>query len=40
MLSLHRGTQVIPNPKSSRKLEEGDRLLCFGKYESMSGLIP
>ncbi|MBT8241169.1 MAG: RimK family alpha-L-glutamate ligase [Acidimicrobiia bacterium] len=40
VLSLLRGTQVIPNPKSTRKLEPGDRLLCFGKYESMRGLIP
>ncbi|MFW2382030.1 MAG: RimK family alpha-L-glutamate ligase [Acidimicrobiales bacterium] len=40
VLSLHRGTHVIPNPKGTRKLEDGDRLLCFGKYESMRGLIP
>jgi ribosomal protein S6--L-glutamate ligase len=40
VLSLVRGTQVIPNPKSSRILEDSDRLLCFGKYESMRGLIP
>ncbi len=40
ILSLHRGTTVIPNPKRSRVLEVGDRLLCFGKYESMRGLIP
>ncbi|NNE96864.1 MAG: RimK family alpha-L-glutamate ligase, partial [Acidimicrobiales bacterium] len=40
VLSLLRGTQVIPNPKSTRKMEEGDRLLCFGKYASMRGLIP
>ena len=40
VLSLHRGTLVIPNPKQSRVFEAGDRLLCFGKYESMRGLIP
>ena len=40
ILSLHRGTTVIPNPKRSRILEDGDRLLCFGKYSSMRGLIP
>ncbi|MFT7601815.1 MAG: ribosomal protein S6--L-glutamate ligase [Acidimicrobiales bacterium] len=40
VLSLHRGTSVIPNPKSSRLLEEDDRLLCFGNLEAMRGLIP
>jgi ribosomal protein S6--L-glutamate ligase len=40
VLTLHRGGVVIPNPKSDRVLENGDRLLCFGKLESMRGLIP
>lgn len=40
VLTLYRGTSVIPNPKSSRVLESGDRLLCFGKLESMRDLIP
>ena len=40
VLSLHRGTSVVPNPKSSRELEAGDRLLCFGKLESMRDLVP
>ena len=31
VLTLYRGTSVIPNPKSTRILESGDRLLCFGK---------
>ena len=39
-LTLYRGTSVIPNPKSSRQLEAGDRLLCFGKLELMRDLIP
>ena len=39
-LTLYRGTTVIPNPKSDRKLESGDRLLCFGRLESMRSLIP
>ncbi|MGA1204390.1 MAG: RimK family alpha-L-glutamate ligase [Opitutales bacterium] len=39
-LTLYRGTTVIPNPKSSRILEPGDRLLCFGKLELMRDLIP
>ncbi len=40
VLTLYRGTIVIPNPRSYRKLEAGDRLLCFGKLESMRDLIP
>jgi len=39
VLTLTRGTRVIPNPKKSRKLEKDDRLLCFGKLELMRGLI-
>ena len=39
-LTLYRGTSVIPNPKSTRVLEAGDRLLCFGKLELMRDLIP
>ncbi len=40
VLSLRRGGKVIPNPKASRVLEPEDRLLCFGKIESMKNLIP
>lgn len=40
VLTLYRGTTVVPNPKASRVLEPGDRLLCFGKLESMRDLIP
>lgn len=40
VLTLTRGTTVIPNPKSGRILEEHDRLLCFGKLESMRDLVP
>ncbi len=40
VLSLRRGITVIPNPKSSRPLEGGDRLLCFGKLDSMRHLVP
>lgn len=40
VLTLYRGTTVIPNPKSSRELEAGDRLLCFGKLDLMRELIP
>jgi ribosomal protein S6--L-glutamate ligase len=40
VLTFYRGTTVIPNPRSSRQLEAGDRLLCFGKLELMRELIP
>jgi len=40
VLTLHRGTTVIPNPKPSRLLESEDRLLCFGKLELMRDLVP
>lgn len=40
VLSLHRGKTVIPNPRITRVLESGDRLVCFGKRESMKKLIP
>lgn len=40
VLTLHRGTRVIPNPGPSKVLEEGDRLLCFGRHEGMRSLIP
>lgn len=40
VLTLYRGNKVIPNPKGSRELEAGDKLLCFGKLESMRGMIP
>ena len=40
VLTLHRDTTVIPNPRASRELEGGDRLLCFGKLEAMRDLIP
>lgn len=40
VLTLHRGTSVIPNPKRDAVLEAGDRLLCFGKLEEMRSMIP
>lgn len=40
VLSLHRGGRVTPNPKPSRVLEVGDRLLCFGKVATMASLVP
>jgi ribosomal protein S6--L-glutamate ligase len=40
VLTLHRDTDVIPNPRENRKLEANDRLLCFGNLEEMRGMIP
>jgi ribosomal protein S6--L-glutamate ligase len=40
VLTLYRGSTVIPNPRLKRSLEPHDRLLCFGKLEAMRGLIP
>ena len=40
ILTLTQGTRVIPNPRGSRILEADDRLLCFGKLESMRDLVP
>ena len=40
VLTLHRGAKVIPNPRADRVLEARDRLLCFGKLESMRGMVP
>jgi ribosomal protein S6--L-glutamate ligase len=40
VLTLHRGTQVIPNPRAKHVLEAEDRLLCWGRLEEMRDLIP
>lgn len=40
VLTLYRGRKVIPNPRKDRVLEAEDKLLCFGKMESMRGMIP
>ena len=40
VLTLYRGTTVIPNPRADRVLEPSDRLLCFGKLEFMKGMVP
>jgi ribosomal protein S6--L-glutamate ligase len=40
VMTLHRAGSVIPNPRDSRPLEAGDRLLCFGKKEAMKDLVP
>lgn len=40
VLTLHRGTTVIPNPFPRHVLQAEDRLLCFGKLEEMRSMIP
>ena len=40
VLTLHRGSSVIPNPFSTHVLEAEDRLLCWGKLEEMRSMIP
>ena len=40
VLTLYREAKVIPNPRSDRVLEPGDRLLCFGRLDSMREMIP
>ncbi len=40
VLTLYRGNKTIPNPRRDRVLEAEDKLLCFGKLESMRGMVP
>ncbi|WGL51330.1 30S ribosomal protein S6--L-glutamate ligase [Nocardioides sp. BP30] len=40
VLTLHRGSMVIPNPNTGHVLEAEDRLLCWGKLEEMRTMIP
>ena len=40
VLTLTRGTTVVPNPRGERALEAEDRLLCFGRLEAMRDLVP
>ena len=40
VLTLHRGSSVIPNPKGDVVLEASDRLLCFGKLDEMRSMVP
>jgi len=40
VLTLARAGKVISNPDHTRKLRAGDRLLCFGKLETMRAFLP
>lgn len=40
VLTLNRGTMVIPNPRRSQVLQAEDRLLCFGRMDEMRSMTP
>lgn len=40
VLSIQRGSVVIPNPGGREKILMGDRLLCYGKALTLKSLIP
>jgi len=40
VLSIHRDTTVISNPNPTREILSGDRLVCFGKRETMKEFLP
>ncbi|PEN14967.1 30S ribosomal protein S6--L-glutamate ligase [Longibacter salinarum] len=40
VLMLYRGAKGVPNPRASRVLQPHDRLLCYGKLESMRTMVP
>lgn len=40
VLTVERGIQVVPNPKSSFVLEANDQLLCFGNLAEMRSMMP
>ncbi|MCA9290129.1 MAG: 30S ribosomal protein S6--L-glutamate ligase [Phycisphaerales bacterium] len=40
VLSLSRSGTVISNPRETRDLQVGDRLLCYGKLDAMKAFMP
>ncbi len=40
VLTLYRNNKIYPNPRINRVIEASDRLLCFGRLESMRDMIP
>lgn len=40
VMSIMRGSITIPNPKGTREILAGDRLLCYGKMETLKTLLP
>ncbi len=39
VLTINRGTTVIPNPRSTEVMQAADRLLSFGKLEEMRSMV-
>ncbi len=40
VMTLERSDAVIPNPRGSRQITAGDKLLCFGKLDTLKELVP
>lgn len=40
VLSIVRASQTIPNPRKTRRIVSGDRLMCYGKLLAMKNLLP
>lgn len=40
VMSIHRGSISIPNPRGNREILPGDTLLCFGKSMTLKSLAP
>lgn len=40
VLTLYQGSKVIPNPRPQHVIGADDRFLCFGRLESMRGMVP
>ena len=40
VLSIHRDTTIVSNPNPTREIKSGDRLVCFGKRETMKEFLP
>ncbi len=40
ILSIVRGSVIIPNPRGEQQILAGDTLICFGKLITLRGLIP
>jgi K+/H+ antiporter YhaU regulatory subunit KhtT len=39
VLSVERDDEMIPVPKATTIIQSGDRLICYGKLENLTGLV-
>lgn len=39
VLSIGRGGQTLPNPRGASVIQAGDRLLCYGRYDTLRAMI-